>query len=415
MSAPAPILSLASLRADFPILSTKPGGKPLVYLDSAATSQKPQVVIDALSRFYEEDNANIHRSAHGLANRATELYERTRSHVGRFIGATCAREIVFTRNTTESINLVAQAWGRANLRAGDRVVLTEMEHHANLVPWQMLKEQLGIELAYIPFDGQGQLELAGLDEALKGAKLFAFGWASNVLGTINPARGLVARAKAAGALVLVDAAQAAPHFALNVKELGADFVAFSGHKMLGPTGVGVLWGRLDLLEAMPAWQGGGSMIERVSLQGYTYNQAPWKFEAGTPDIASVVAFDPALTYLESVGLGQVQAHEQALMRRTLDILSAAGAQVYGPAGAEGRVGLVSFNLPGINSYDVAQVLDSLGLACRSGALCTHLIMDRCKVAGMLRVSYYLYNDESDVSALEAGLARVRRMFKKGAA
>jgi cysteine desulfurase/selenocysteine lyase len=415
MSAPSPAPALASLRKDFPILATTQSGKPLVYLDSAATSQKPRAVIDALRRFYEQDNANIHRSAHGLANRATELYERTRSHVGRFIGATCAREIVFTRNTTESINLVAQAWGRANLKAGDKVVLTEMEHHANLVPWQMLKEQLGIELAYIPFDAEGQLELPGLDAALKGAKLFAFGWASNVLGTINPAKQLAARAKAAGALVLVDAAQAAPHFALNVKDLGADFVAFSGHKMLGPTGVGVLWGRLELLEAMPAWQGGGSMIERVSLTGYTYNQAPWKFEAGTPDIASVAAFDEALGYLEAVGLSQVQDHERGLMQRTMASLKAAGAQVYGPAGAEGRVGLVSFNLPGINCLDVAQVLDSLGIACRSGALCTHLIMDRCQVAGMLRVSYYLYNDESDVAALEAGLARVARMFKKGAA
>ncbi len=415
MSAPAPILALNQLRKDFPILATRPGGKPLVYLDSAATSQKPQVVIDALRRFYEEDNANIHRSAHGLANRATELYERTRSHVGRFIGATCAREIVFTRNTTESINLVAQAWGRANLKAGDKVVLTEMEHHANLVPWQQLKEQLGVELAYVPFDPRGGLDLAGLDQTLKGAKLFAFTWASNVLGTITPARELVRRAKAAGAVVLVDAAQAAPHFALNVKELGADFLAFSGHKMLGPTGVGVLWGRLELLEAMPAWQGGGSMIERVTREGYTYNQAPWKFEAGTPDIASVAAFDAALVYLEQAGLDQVQAREKALMVRTLDFLNAAGAEIYGPNTAEGRVGLVSFNLPGINSLDVAQVLDSLGIACRSGALCTHLIMDRCRVAGMLRVSYYLYNDASDVAALEAGLERVQRMFKKGAA
>jgi len=301
------------------------------------------------------------------------------------------------------------------LKAGDKVVLTEMEHHANLVPWQMLKEQLGVELIYIPFDAEGRLDLTGLDAALKGAKLFAFGWASNVLGTINPAKELVARAKAAGALVLVDAAQAAPHFALNVKDLGADFVAFSGHKMLGPTGVGVLWGRLELLEAMPAWQGGGSMIDRVSMQGYTYNQAPWKFEAGTPDIAAVAAFDAALSYLESAGLDQVQARERSLMARTLQVLSADGAQVYGPSGADERVGLVSFNLPGINSLDVAQVLDSLGIACRSGALCTHLIMDRCQVAGMLRVSYYLYNDESDVAALEAGLARVRRMFKKGGA
>jgi cysteine desulfurase/selenocysteine lyase len=402
------------IREDFPILKQKMEGKPLVYLDSAATSQKPLVVIQALSDFYGRINANIHRSAHGLGNEATEAFERTRRHVAAFLGAASEREVVFTRNATEAINLVASAWGGANLKPGDEILLTQMEHHANLVPWQMAAQARGARLRFVPFREDGTLDLAAARSQFSPrTKLFAFTWVSNVLGTINPVRELVAMAKEHGALVLLDGAQAVPHLPARVRELGCDFLAFSGHKMLGPTGVGVLWGRQELLEAMPPYQGGGSMIEKVGLERSSWNEAPWKFEAGTPDIGSVAAFDSALSYLEKVGLDEIRAWEETLVGRALAALkSVEGFRLYGPAEPERRVGVLAFNLVGALDQDLGQLLDSMGVAVRSGKLCVHPIMACFGVEGMVRASFYLYNTLEEVDVLVAALQRARKMLVK---
>ncbi len=407
------MLDVEKIRRDFPILSKTLEGKPLVYLDNAATTHKPESVIRALDNFYRQDNSNIHRSTHGLANKATEDYERTRRHVARFIGAACAQEIVFTRNATESINLVARSWAAENLKAGDEILVTEMEHHANVVPWQMLAREKGLKLKVLPFDDQGLLKMDELDSLLtEKVKLFAFTWVSNVLGTVNPVEELVRRAKARGAAVLVDAAQAAPHLGVDVRKLGCDFLAFSAHKMLGPTGVGVLWGREELLDAMPPYQGGGSMIEDVRLpEGTTWNLAPWKFEAGTPDIAGVACFDAALDYLEALGMDEVHRREAELTALALDRLQRVeGFRLYGTRDPSRRGAVISFNLEGANASDLGQLLDSMGVAVRTGKLCAHPIMRHYGVEGMARASFYFYNTGEEVERFVQDLQRCRKIL-----
>jgi cysteine desulfurase/selenocysteine lyase len=405
------------VRRDFPLLARQVHGKPLVYLDNGATTQKPQAVIDALVGFYSHSNANIHRGAHGLGSEATALYEQARGSVDRFIGSDNGNQVVFTRNTTESLNLVAQAWGRANLQAGDEILLTEGEHHANFVPWWQIAQETGALIKVAGLDGEGRIDLASVKSLLgPRTKVFAFAWVSNVLGAINPARELAALGKAQGALVVVDAAQAAPHFALHVKDLGADFVAFSAHKMLGPTGLGVLWGREEVLEAMPPWQGGGSMILSVSAEQITWNRLPWKFEAGTPNIADAVAFAESLKYLKDLGWEALEAHEQALTKHALSRLQAIeGLTLYGPRTPQERLGVFSFNLEGVDAGDAGAILDSLGLELRVGNLCAQPLMKHFACAGMIRASFYLYNTLEEVDLLAEGLKRAQKMLGKAPA
>jgi cysteine desulfurase/selenocysteine lyase len=401
------------IREDFPILKRQLNGKPLIYLDNGATSQKPRAVIDSITRYYENSNANIHRGAHGLGNEATGAFERARGITERFIGAHNGNEVVFTRNTTEAINLVAQTWGRRHVKAGDEILITEMEHHANWVPWYMLAKEKGALLKILPLADDGQVDLhqaAGL--FTDRTKILAFSWVSNVLGSISPVEQLVALAKKRGALVVIDAAQAAPHFALNLKDSGADFAAFSAHKMLGPTGVGVLWGREALLETLEPYQGGGSMIEKVTKETITWNRLPWRFEAGTPDIAGVIAFGEALKYLKDIGWEALQAHEQELIQATLSHFSKIkGLRLYGPASPSSRVGVFSFNLEGANAQDVGALLDSMGLALRVGNHCAQPLMQRFACSGMVRASYYLYNTLEEVEQLAEAIVKIQKMLK----
>jgi cysteine desulfurase / selenocysteine lyase len=404
--------SLADLRADFPILERKMGGKRLVYLDSAATSQKPVPVLESLDRFYRTQNANIHRGVYALAEEATAAYEGARARAARFVGGR-AKEIVFTKSTTEAINLVAYAWARANLGPGDPVVVTQMEHHANIVPWHMLVAERGVALRWVPITADGHLDTAELPRLLEGAKLFAVSAVSNVLGTINDVRPLADAAHAAGAAVLVDAAQAVPHMGLDVGALGADFVAFSGHKMLGPTGIGVLWARSELLEAMPPFMGGGEMISDVRQDGFVPNEVPWKFEAGTQPIAEAIGLGTAIDYLEGIGLEAVREHELAITGYALDALATRFGdkfRVFGPARAEERAGVVSFEFAGIHAHDVAQVLDSEGICVRAGHHCAKPLMRVLGVPATTRASFYVYNTEEDVDALVDGLATVEKFF-----
>ncbi len=405
------------IRADFPILARQIHGKPLIYLDNAATTQKPRVLIDAISDFYSTKNANIHRGAHGLGGEATAAYEQARGAVERFIGAHSGNELIFTRNTTESINLVAQAWGWQHVKAGDEIVLTQAEHHANFVPWWMLAQATGAKLIVLPLDSEGRIDLDAAKKTFNAkTKVFAFGWVSNVLGAINPAKELVALAKAHGAMVLIDAAQAVPHFALNVKELGADFVAFSAHKMLGPTGVGCLWGEERALAAMNPWQGGGSMISTVSAENVTWNRLPWKFEAGTPNIADVAAFASSVRYLKDLGWEALHAHESNLVEYALNRLAQVpGLRLHGPQGPKDRVGVFSFNLDGIDANDCGQILDSLGIEVRAGNHCAQPLMSQLGCAGTVRASVYLYNTQGEIDALIEGLARVQKMLGKSSA
>ncbi len=401
-----------TIRKDFPILAREIRGRPLVYLDNAATTQKPRQVIDALVHYYTHTNANIHRGIHTLAEEATTAYEGTRSHVARFIGAGSADEIVFTRNTTEAINLVAHSWGRTNIGAGDEIVLSQMEHHSNLVPWQMLARERGAKLRFIRVDGQG--ELVRDDFALIGArtKLVSIVHMSNVLGTINPVAELAERAHAVGALLLLDAAQSVPHMPVSVGDLGCDFLAFSAHKMLGPTGVGVLWGRPELLNAMPPFLGGGEMISVVHEQESTWKDAPLRFEAGTPNIADVVAFDAALDYLEALGMANVRAHEIAMARVAIEQLSAiAGLRIHGPLDAERRSAAISFSLDDIHPHDIGTLLDSRGIAVRAGHHCAQPLMRVLDVPATARASFYIYNTEAEIDALVEGLRATQRYFR----
>jgi cysteine desulfurase/selenocysteine lyase len=398
------------VRTEFPILGRKVGGKDLVYLDNAATSQKPRRVLEALNEHYEEHNANIHRGVHRLSEEATSAYEGSRGKVARFLGATEEAGLVFTRGTTESVNLVAHAWGRKELREGDEVVLTEVEHHSNLVPWQLAVRATGAKLRFVPVLEDGTLDM---EEAARliGArtKMVAAVHASNVLATINPVERLAELAHEAGALMLVDGAQSAPHLPVNVEALGCDFFACSGHKMLGPTGVGVLWGRPEVLEEMDPFLGGGEMIREVHLDHSTWNDPPHKFEAGTMNIAQVVGFGAAVDYLKGLRMENVREHERRLGAYAYQRLSELeGITIHGPT--EERTGIASFTLPDVHPHDLSQLLDEEGIAIRSGHHCTQPLMRRLGVVATARASFYLYNTEEEVDALVDALARAREFF-----
>jgi len=408
----APPLDPYALRADFPILSTRTShGKPLIYLDSAATSQKPRVVIEAVDRFYRDYNANVHRGIYEIGERSTAAYEAARASVARFIGAPDPHEIVFTRNATEAINLVAYSWGRRNVGRGDAIVLTEMEHHANLVPWQILVQEVDGDLEFIPITDDGILRLDVFEVLLRlRPRLVAFTHVSNTLGTITPVREMVEMAHAAGALVLVDGAQAVPHLPVDVTELGCDFYVFSGHKVLAPMGSGALWARRELLESMPPFLAGGEMIREVHLRRSEFNEIPWKFEAGTPDVAAAVGLGAAAEYLMAIGMDRVRAHEADLTRYALDRLSGVrGITLYGPP-AEQRSGVVPFNIEGVHPHDVAQVLDRSGVCVRAGHHCTMPLHERLDLAATARASFNVYSTREDIDALVAGLKEVQRLF-----
>ncbi len=410
------MLDVKRIREDFPILSRTVHGKPLVYLDNAATTQKPRQVIEALVRYYSHSNANIHRGIHTLAEEATEAYEGVRERTARFLNAPSPRGIVFTRNATEAINLFANAWGRTNLGPGDQILLSEMEHHSNLVPWQLIAKATGATLAFIPVTDEGRLRLDGLDRLLTPrTKLVAVTQMSNVLGTITPVGQIIARARTQGTLVLVDAAQGASHMPVDVQRLGCDALAFSSHKMLGPTGVGVLYAREALLSSMEPFLGGGEMIADVQLTSSTWNDIPWKFEAGTPNIADVIAFGEALAYLERIGMPAIQAHEQALTAYALERLRAVdGLTCYGPPAGPERGGVVSFNLDGLHPHDVGTVLDAAGVAIRAGHHCAKPLMRRLGVAATARASFYLYNTQEEVDRLVEAVEAAKAFFGRPA-
>jgi cysteine desulfurase / selenocysteine lyase len=399
--------------ADFPILARPTSrGKRLVYLDSAATSQKPRAVIQALVDYYEQYNANIHRGVYEIAAKATDEFERARVKLARFIHAQ-VNEVVWVRNTTEAINLVAYSWGNANLRAGDAVLLTELEHHSDLVPWQLLAERTGAELRFIPVDDRGLLVLDDLDELLDGCKLVAAAHVSNTLGTIVPLETIIPRAHAAGALVLVDGAQGAPHLPLDVKTLDADFYTFSGHKMLGPTGIGVLYAKHALLEAMPPFYSGGDMIHKVEYAHTTFNDPPRKFEAGTSNIADAIAFGVAVEYLEGVGMEWVREHEKQLTSYALERLATfapRGLAIYGPRDPALTSGVISFNFADVHAHDLASILDTEGVCVRAGHHCTMPLMEKMGWAATARASFYIYNTEADIDVLCTGIEKAARVF-----
>ena len=415
MSAPAAQPQSAclaeSVRADFPALAQRINGHPLVYFDNAATTQKPRAVIEAISHHYEHNNANVHRGVHTLGNRATTAYEGARDRVATFLNARSREEIIFTRGTTESLNLVAATWGAAHLRAGDVIVLTQMEHHSNLVPWQMLARRTGAALRFLPVHGdEGLLDLSGLDAALRGARLLAFTHISNALGTINPVAELCAHARAAGVVSVVDAAQSAGHMPLDVRALDCDFLAFSGHKTCGPTGIGALYARRELLEAMPPYQGGGEMISRVTFERAEYNEPPHKFEAGTPNIAGAVGLHAALDYLDGLGRARIHTQVQDVTTYACERLREfPGLRMFGPQGERG--GLVSFVLPDVHALDLATMADQQGVAIRVGHHCTQPLHDKLGVPATARASFYFYNTRAEVDRFVTVLRRVIQMIK----
>ena len=404
-------LDVAKIREDFPILSRTFDGRPLVYLDSAATSQKPQQVIDAVSDFYAHHNANAHRGIYTLGEEATERFEGARAAIARFLGAPSPDTVVFTKGVTESINLVANSWGRANLHEGDEVLITEMEHHSNIVPWQMITAQTGATLRYIPLTDDGLLDLSRLGSLLtERTKVLGVTGMSNALGTITPLRQLIDAAHAVGAVVLVDAAQLAPHHAIDVQALDTDFLAFSGHKMLGPTASGGLFGKAELLEAMPPFMGGGEMIHEVFHDHSTFKAAPHKFEAGTMQIAQQVGLGAAVAYLEGLGMDAVRAHEEEITRYALDRLIDAGATVYGPKDASARGGAVSFWFKDVHPHDLATIVNEQGIAIRAGHHCAQLVMRRYDVAATARASFYVYNTKEEVDLLADALDHAQSIF-----
>jgi cysteine desulfurase/selenocysteine lyase len=406
-------LDVTRIKADFPILRREVDGKRLVYLDSASSSQKPTAVLEAMDAQYRNYYANIHRGVYTIAEESTAAYEAARAKVARFLGAAAASEVVFTKNITEAINLFAYSWGRANLRDGDVVVVTEMEHHANVVPWHILAAERGIELRWVPVTDDHVLDLTHLDELLDGARLFAFTAMSNVLGTINDVPALTAAAHAAGALALVDAAQAVPHGAVDVAAWGADFVGFTGHKMLGPSGIGGFWAPPELLEAMPPFLGGGEMILDVRKDGYIPNEVPWKFEAGTMPIAEATGLGAAVDYLEAVGIDAIHRHEQELTAYTLDALADRFGDhitVQGPTDRSVRGGIISFTFDGIHAHDISQVLDGDAVCVRASHHCAKPLMRILGVPATTRASFYLYNDTADADALVESLARAEKFF-----
>jgi cysteine desulfurase/selenocysteine lyase len=403
------------IASDFPILHKPTSrGKRLVYLDSAATSQKPQAVIDALVRYYSEYNANIHRGVYEIAELATDAFEKAREKVAKFVNAAEPAEIIWTRNSTEAINLVSFTWGQANLRPGDAILTTQLEHHSNLVPWQLLAAKTGAELRFIPVDKDGVHVLDDLDELLKGVKLLALSHVSNTLGTISPLKMLTERAHAVGARVLVDAAQSVPHMPVDVRALDVDFIAVSGHKMLGPTGIGFLYGKRELLEEMPPFLTGGDMIRKVEYTHTDYNEIPWKFEAGTSNIADAIGLGVAVDYLRGLGMDWVRSHEVRLTTYALGRmreLASRGLAVYGPPSAERRGGVISFNLGDAHAHDVASILDIEGVCVRAGHHCTMPLMERMGWPATARASFYVYSTEADVDALIAALHKAADIFK----
>ena len=401
----------AALRNDFPILHQSVHGKPLVYLDNAATSQKPRSVIQSLVHYYEWDNANVHRGIHELSNRATAAFEAARVRAAKFINAASADEIIFTRGTTEGINLVASSWGAKNLKAGDVILLTEMEHHSNLVPWQMLAQRTGAKLAYVPVTGdEGLLDLTKLDALLTSqVKLFAMVHISNSLGTVNPVAELCARARKLGITTLVDGAQSAGHLTVNVQAIGCDFFAFSGHKICGPTGIGVLWGRSEILDAMPPYQGGGEMILSVGYQKTEYKHAPHRFEAGTPDISGPIGLHVAMDYLDAIGRDNIWKHDQELAAYAQEKLSALNdIRIFGPK--TGRAGLVSFLLKDVHAHDVVTLADQAGVALRGGHHCTQPLMHKLGVESTARASFYFYNTQAELDQFVEVVKEIQKFF-----
>ena len=406
------MLDTEKIRQDFPILSRKIRGKPLIYLDSAATSQKPKAVVEALVDYYTQTNANIHRGIHALSEEATALYEGAREKVARFIAAPRPSTVIFTRNATESINLVSHAWGLRHVQPGDEIILTEMEHHSNIVPWQLLAQTKGAKLRFIRVNADGQLALEELPQLISGkTKLIALTLMSNVLGTINPVRAVIQTAHAHGIPVLVDGAQGVPHLPVNVVDLNCDFLVFSAHKMLGPTGVGILYAKEALLEEMDPFLGGGDMIRDVWLDHSVWNDLPWKYEAGTPNIADVIAFGAAVDYLERIGMPDIHHHEQELGRYALKrLLEIDGLTVHGPRDPMIRGGLVSFEVKGLHPHDLGQLLDAEGIAIRAGHHCCKPLMRKMGLVATARASFYLYNTEEEIDALVQAILKAKEVF-----
>jgi cysteine desulfurase/selenocysteine lyase len=407
MRSAASAFDVLAVRAEFPALDQLVHGKPLVYLDNAATTQKPRAVIGALARYYEHDNANVHRGVHVLSERATVAYEAAREAVRAFMNARSVAEIVYTRNATEAINLVARAWGDAHVRAGDEVVISAMEHHSNIVPWQQLCARTGARLRAIPIDDRGELMLGELDTLLTDrTRLVAVTHASNALGTVNPVREIIARARRAGALVLVDGSQAVGHMATDVQTLDADFYVWTGHKLFGPTGIGVLYGRETVLDAMPPFLGGGDMIRTVTLEGSTWNDLPYKFEAGTPNIAGAIGLHAAIDYVRGVGFEAIAAHERALLAEaTARVAALPTVRIVG--NAREKIGVVSFVMDGIHPHDIGTIIDREGVAIRTGHHCAQPVMDRYGIPATARASFSMYNTAADVDALVRAIDRVR--------
>ncbi len=406
------VRTAADIRKDFPILSRQVHGKPLVYLDSASSSQKPRAVIEAMSTYYETFHANVHRGVYEISEEATAKMERARVKVARFINARQSKQVIFTRNTTEGINLVAYSWGNTNIAAGDLIVLTEMEHHSNLVPWQLLAQRTGARLEFVPVTDEGLLNLDVYEQLLQQQpKLVAFTHMSNVLGTINPAQHIITLAHAAGAIVLLDAAQSVPHLPVDAQTLNVDFLCFSSHKMLGPTGIGILYGKRDLLEAMPPFMGGGSMIRKVELRQSTWDDLPWKYEAGTPAIAEAIGLGAAVDYLNALGKENILQHEKEITTYALEQLQAVpGLTIYGPEATK-RGGVVSFTLADIHPHDLASILDQeMGVAIRAGHHCAQPLMERFGLAATARASFYVYTIREDIDALVQGLHRALQIF-----
>ena len=406
-------IDVKKIKQDFPVLQREINGKELVYLDSANTSQKPESVMSSMEDYYRNSNANVHRGSYQLANEATAILEGARDTVSDCINANNRQEVIFTKNATEAINLVSNTWGRANLQAGDTVVLTELEHHANIVPWHMLASEKGIEIRWIKVTDEGDLDLSDFDALIDGAKLLSFAAMSNVLGTFTPAKELSERAHAAGAKVLIDASQYTPHSRTDVQDLGADFLTFTGHKLLGPMGIGVLWGRAEILDAMPPFLGGGEMILNVTKDGFSTNELPWKFEAGTPMVAEAAGLSSAIKYLSNIGMDNVRAHEVSLVKYALEKLQdefGESIKIFGPDDPSRRGAVLSFTFAGAHPHDIAQVLDEDNICIRAGHHCAKPLMRVLDVGATTRASAYLYNDESDIDLLVEGLLKVREIF-----
>jgi cysteine desulfurase/selenocysteine lyase len=411
---PTPPLNVEALRKDFPLLSRTVHDRPIVYLDSASSALQPHAVIDSMAHYYETTHANVHRGVYATAEESTNLYENARLVVGRFIGAPDpAHEIVFTKNTTESINLVAHTWARANLHSGDSILLTEMEHHANIVPWLMLADEVGLDVRYIPVDGEGRLDLSDLTTLIAGVKLVGISAMSNVLGTINPLTEIAAVAHSAGAVVVADGAQLVPHAPIDVTSLGVDFLAFSGHKMMGPTGIGVLWAHRELLNGMPPFMGGGGMILDVKLDSFRSAPPPARFEAGTPPIAEAIGLTAAVGYLSDIGMDRIRAHELALTNHALARLDeklGRDCRIFGPPAGEDRGGVLSIAYRDVHAHDLAQVLDQFGVCVRPGHHCAKPLMRKLGVQATARASLSLFSDEHDIEVLIEGLVEAGRLF-----